>query len=145
MLATADLDLNLRLWDVRSRRPIGQPFHFPGETIDSVAFSPDAKVLATGSYDDAEIRLWDVATRLPLGALLAGEAGGGTVAFNPAGTALATADGGETATIWPATLWSDDGPALERRICTAIAHDLSGPQWRADFPGQPFRTICHHS
>jgi WD40 repeat protein len=39
------------LWDVASRKPIGEPLKAYSEGVRSVAFSPDGKTLATGSHD----------------------------------------------------------------------------------------------
>ena len=51
----------VRLWNIRTRKHIGT---FNGHTdyVESVAFSPNGKTLATGSRDKT-IRLWDVATK----------------------------------------------------------------------------------
>jgi len=43
--------------------------------VNSVAFSPDGKTLASGS-DDGTVRLWDVASRQPVGGPLTGHTGG---------------------------------------------------------------------
>src|SRR5260370_37387209 len=50
--------------------------------VNSVAFSPDGKTLASGSADDA-VRLWDVATHHKIGDPLVGHIGTvQSVAFN---------------------------------------------------------------
>jgi len=58
---TAD-DETIRLWDVRSRKPVGEPLtgHF-GNALD-VAFGRDGRTLASAGSDDT-IRLWDL--RIP--------------------------------------------------------------------------------
>ncbi len=68
------------------------------DLVRSVAFAPDGKVLATGSYDGTA-KLWDVAT----GRELVNLRGGGPVhrvAFTPDGRTLATSDGSGTIKYW---------------------------------------------
>jgi hypothetical protein len=71
---------------------------FTGHTlqVDSVAFSPDGKTLAGGSYDGA-VWLWDVATGQQIGKPMTGPAGGiSEVAFSPDGKILAGGGGDGT-------------------------------------------------
>src|SRR5262249_36478125 len=61
MLASGSGDQTIRLWDVATHQPMGQPLTGHTRDVSSVAFSPDGKMLASGSGDQT-IRLWDVAT-----------------------------------------------------------------------------------
>ena len=54
------------LWDVASRKPLGEPLRGHTGAVWSAAFSPDGKTLATGS-DDGAVILWDIASRKPSG------------------------------------------------------------------------------
>jgi parallel beta-helix repeat protein len=67
--------------------------------VNSVAFSPDGRLLASGSYD-ATIKLWEVATG-SLVRILTGHTGGvESVAFSPDGRLLASGSGDKTIRLW---------------------------------------------
>ncbi|MBA2890074.1 hypothetical protein [Nonomuraea soli] len=96
-------DSTILLWDLTTpRRPVrvGAPLSGHTSSVYAVAFSPDGRVLATGSKDRT-VRLWDVSSPSrpqPLGAPVTGLAD--TVyalAFSPDGRALAI--GGRDGTI----------------------------------------------
>ena len=75
ILASGGANGTVRLWDVATRRPIGNPLTGHSDWVNSVAFSPDGKTLASGS-EDGTVRLWDVATGRPIGKPLTGHSGG---------------------------------------------------------------------
>ncbi|HYW41754.1 MAG TPA: hypothetical protein VE959_02780, partial [Bryobacteraceae bacterium] len=74
ILASAGADETVRLWDVASRQPLGDPLKGHSNDVLSIAFSPDGKMLASASRDQT-VRLWDVASRQPLGDPLKGHNG----------------------------------------------------------------------
>ncbi|MGC5011813.1 WD40 repeat domain-containing serine/threonine protein kinase [Streptosporangium sp. DT93] len=99
-LATASADGTARLWDVRTRRPIGTPLTGHVNAVESVAFSPDGRTLATAS-GDRTVWLWDAQTREPDGVPLTGHTGAvSSVAFSPDGRTLATTSGDHTVRLW---------------------------------------------
>ena len=110
LLATADSNGTVRLWNPATGWPTGEPIHAdtgPNDGVNGVAFSPDGKLLATAD-NDGTVRLWNPATGRPAGAPIPADTGpdGGVsaVAFSPDGKLLATADGDGTVRLWnPAT------------------------------------------
>ncbi|MEO1997989.1 MAG: c-type cytochrome domain-containing protein, partial [Planctomycetaceae bacterium] len=69
------------------------------DTMYAAVLSPDAQVLATGSYD-RKIILWDVATGKPLRTLTGHNGAIYDLAFHPDGHVLASASGDKTVKLW---------------------------------------------
>ncbi|SPF55793.1 putative WD-repeat containing protein [Candidatus Sulfopaludibacter sp. SbA4] len=101
MLASAGDDHTVRLWDVASHQPLGDPLKGHKDAVKSVAFSPDGKMLASASVDDT-VRLWDVASHKQLGDPLGGHTDAvESVAFRPRdGKMLASASVDHTVRLW---------------------------------------------
>ncbi|HEU0173509.1 MAG TPA: protein kinase [Blastocatellia bacterium] len=72
-----------------------------GDYVTSVAFSPDGKKLATGSWDGAA-KLWDVGAGRELATLKGHRTYVFSVAFSPDGKRLATGSWDHTAKLWDA-------------------------------------------
>ncbi|TDC24471.1 hypothetical protein E1265_09525 [Streptomyces sp. 8K308] len=97
-------DGTVRLWDPATGRPTSQPLTGHTGTVFRMAFSPDGRLLATGSMDTT-VRLWETATGQLVGKPLTGHSGTvEDVAFSPDGRLLATGSMDTTVRLWdPAT------------------------------------------
>ena len=135
LLASADADGTVRLWNPATGRAPGAPL--PADTgtgfgVNGVAFSPDGKLLASADGDGA-LRLWDPAAgqpafpRLPVETETSIEGPSSTsppelavngVAFSPDGKLLASAEA--DGAVW---LWN---PVTRQRIFPPLMADTLG-------------------
>ncbi|GAB2556320.1 WD40 repeat domain-containing serine/threonine protein kinase [Nocardia heshunensis] len=99
LLATSSLDTTARLWDVRSRQPLGPLTGHVG-AVSAVAFSPDGKQIVSGGVDNT-VRLWDVKSRSRIGQPLTGHTDRvSSVRFSPDGTLIASGSHDGTIRLW---------------------------------------------
>ena len=68
ILASASLDYTARLWNLENGLPIGSPLQHPN-CVESVSFSTDGKLLATGCWDHNAYS-WDISGILEEAGLL---------------------------------------------------------------------------
>jgi WD40 repeat protein len=102
-------DGEVHLWDVRSRRRVGRAIVPGAGSVMSLAFDPDAALLATGSYG-GRLDLWDVSTQARYGEpMTVPDDGFPSVAFDASGELVAA--GGATG---PVRVWrvADQRPAF---------------------------------
>jgi WD40 repeat protein len=99
MLASAGADGDVRLWDVKTHRPLGGALvqHTDGAT--SVAFSNDGATLASAGAD-GKIWLVDIGSRRLRGPLSAGDAAILSIAFIPGGRTLISGAEDGTIRLW---------------------------------------------
>ena len=97
-VVTGSWDNTARLWDAKTRKPIGQPLEHKGR-VSSVAFSPDNRTVVTGSWDNTA-RLWNAKTGQPIGQPLMHERAVMSVAFSPDKRTVVTGSDDNTARLW---------------------------------------------
>lgn len=112
LLASSDMDGQIFLWDVKARKPLGEPLSDHQGHVNSLSFNAQGTLLASASFDDTVI-LWDVdqdspSFGQPIGSPLSAHSGNvWSVAFSPDGRILASAGAGGEIFLWDATAGSD--------------------------------------
>jgi WD40 repeat protein/Flp pilus assembly protein TadD len=133
LVLTGGGDNEARLWQIATGKPLAPPlqhqtsvrsfeymipfgaFFPPSEGgVTSVAFSPDSRLVLTGSFYKTA-RLWQVATGRPLGAPLEHQGPVMSVAFSPDGRLVLTGSIDKTARLWDAATGKPMGPPLEHQ------------------------------
>jgi WD40 repeat protein len=128
---------------MQSRQIIGRPLRGHTGVINSIAFSPDGKTLASGSYDNTII-LWDVSAVLnpsvetaePIGQPLTGYTVT-SLAFSPDGKTLASGKNDGTLILW------DVSPeAWIEQSCQRAGRNFTQAEWQQYFPGEEYQITC---
>jgi roadblock/LC7 domain-containing protein len=114
--------------EVVSDPPLVRSFHL-GREVTGVAFSPDGRLLATGSADQTA-RIWEAATGQER-TRFSHDEGVAVVAFSPDGRMLATGSFDPNARIWD---------AASGQMTTRVAHDGMVPGVAFGFGGRLLAT-----
>lgn len=88
-LIASSAGIALRLWDAGTGEPIGKPMLKNNAEIGAIAWSPDGRYIATGSYDDFLV-LWDVQNHNALWSIPASHEQVLAIAFSPDSKHIAT-------------------------------------------------------
>jgi len=136
-LATGSPDETIRLWDVASGEPAGDPILGHEGGVTSLTFSPDGRVLASGGLD-AMILLTDLASRQRIGPPLSGHTDTvNSLAFSPDGSMLVSASHDTSVFSWTMNITS-----WIERACDRAGRNLTQPEWLRYFPGDVYRKTC---
>ena len=92
------------LFDISTQRNLIATLEGHTRRVNSVSFSPDGTILASGASDPA-IKLWDVATRTNFATRTRFTSGVYSVSFSPDGAILASGSGGTVTHLWDVATW----------------------------------------
>jgi WD40 repeat protein/transcriptional regulator with XRE-family HTH domain len=131
LLATADSDGTVRLWNPATDQAVGAPLQTGSGTqggVSAVAFSPDGKLLASASGSSGTVRVWNSVTRRPLAVPLRNDLYGVFgLAFSPNGKLLASEDGNATVRFWnPVTRQPVGAPLQTHGSDTGVSFSPNG-------------------
>ncbi len=136
--ADADKDSNnIILWNMATHQPIGLPLLGHTDSLTSLAFSPNSKMLASGGFEGTII-LWDVERGQQLG--IPFKVHNNLVKnllFSKDGkTLISASDDGSV------VLWDVNPDSWQSRICKIVARNLTGNEWSQYLPNEPYRKTC---
>jgi WD40 repeat protein len=137
MLATSTPGHSVTLWNVKDLRPIPPVLYGDTQSVSSVAFKPDGKVLVSGSAD-GDIRLWDVDTHELIGILGVQPEAVNSITFAPGKGMLASVGKDDSVVLWDVDLqdWIS-------RACRIANRDLAPKEWSAYFGTSLYRKTCN--
>ncbi len=114
-------DNSLRLWDLATGKPLGQPWQGHSDLVYSVAFSPDGRRVVSGSRDN-NLRLWDAASGKPLGEPWQGHSDWVfSVAFSPDGRRVVSGSIDNSLRLWDAATGKPLGEPWQGHSSTVIS------------------------
>ena len=68
MVISGSIDRTVRVWDLATGAPIGDPFTGHNGAVDAVAVAElDGRPVVISGGDDETVRVWDLATGAPIG------------------------------------------------------------------------------
>jgi WD40 repeat protein len=136
LLAMSTPGNSVTIWNFPSGRPLPPVLYGHTQSVSSVDFRQDGKVLASGSQD-GDIRLWDVETHELLGILSGQQQAINSVVFSRQKELLASV--GEDDSI---ILWDIDFEGWATRACHVANRNLTPKEWNTYFGNRTYRKTC---
>lgn len=146
MLATGDVNGEVKLWDVTSgKQHPGLPSKTHRSMVNRLAFSPDGRRLASGSFDNT-IKIWDMTERHGDPKVLFGHAGPvHHLVFSENGRTLISCGGDKKVRVWDVEslqtkavldcdgavnrlAWSKDETVLTSAVAEGVIHLWYAPK-----------------
>ena len=112
LIVSGSSDKTVRLWELATGQPFGQPFQGHTAAVNAVDFSPNGAIIVSGSSDKT-LRLWHAITGQPIGQPFQGHEAL-SVAFSPDGKTIASGDGDDTLRLWDVATGQAIGQPLHK-------------------------------
>ncbi len=137
LLATGGFLREIRLWDVRTGKPVWNPIPASEGFVISAAFDRTGERLVTGGTDGTA-RVFDVASHRQVGTSLPGPSDKWTAALFGADetSVLALSGSGQ------AWLWDLSDERLRQQACSTANRVLTEEEWRRFVPGRRYAPSC---
>ena len=127
----------VQLYDTTSLLHIGLPMYGHTDFVTALRFTPDGKLLVSGSQDKT-VRLWDPATGQPVGPVLTGPTEMvSSLDISPDGRWLAADSADGTVYLWDLAV--GDWTAL---ACRTAHRNLFAAEWQQFLPDEPYHPTC---
>src|SRR3984885_5932557 len=111
-IISGSYDNTVRIWDVMSGAPIGEPLKGHSGPVSSVTYSPDGTRIFSGSYDNT-VQIWDPMSGAPIEPLKGHSRSVLSVAYSPDGTRIISGSEDNTVQIWDAMSGAPIGKPLK--------------------------------
>jgi WD40 repeat protein len=128
---------DLRLWDAKGGRRLGEPVHASAGFLQTVLFAQDGSLIVTAGTDGT-VRLYDSPTLKQVGASLPAIKSHTTFAFPLLDhrSLLALSDIGRG---W---VWALDPARWAEQACLVANRELTPSEWEQFLPGRPYDPAC---
>jgi WD40 repeat protein len=128
----------VRVWNVESGTPVGEPSTYPAESVRKVAFSPNGNWVVSGAYDGT-VRVWSASSGQQLGDPIPTDQRSAAieVAFSPDGDRILFGTDSGAMQFRP----GPDG--LSEQLCAKLWTNMSHRQWNQWVsPEIPYQKVC---
>jgi WD40 repeat protein len=136
MMALANA-YDIRLYDMASGQMIGLPMYGHANSVISLAFTPDDKLLTSGAQDGT-VRIWDTKSGQQFGLPLQEDAQwSNTIDISPDGHWLASAGANSIIRVYDISI-----QGWQTLACQIVRRNMYLVEWQQFLPDEPYNLTC---